>query len=454
MVATHKPPASQEKTWDGDAAVGRLRKWASSDGSGKKEAVDWAKYRKGFATYDPGNADSFGGYHYPHHDIEGGKFVVVRAGVRAAFQRASQQNDGAAKSHLQPHREQFGFGQRMLGTFTAFKDLTGAWRWLSVTTNKFKDLEGEIFSEKAHQQYVAYADEHNEYPELWLWHVEGSRMGQADFVDYCDGFVVHSGVFDDDMQDAAERLANTKGLAVSHGYYYEEDDKEDGIYEWYRTFEISPLPAQRAANVWTHFLVDSKEVVMPLTPEKRQFLVGVLGEDKTAELEERAGQMGKQLEGSGIEFKDLVGEAPAAPEGESGDPKPADETKGDAEPPPEAPEALTAEAVKAIIEEAVAPVKEAVSTAIAEAVDPLKERLAKLERSDEEKLSDLMSPRRKAQEGKRPSQSDETKVEGEDVDNIVNPNPADPVQPYLDDLRLGQVTQSTGRVPQPQGAAE
>jgi len=72
-------------SWDGPAAENRLAKWASSDGSGDKDKMDWAKYRRGFAWYDSSNPDAFGSYKLPHHDIEDGKFVVVWGGVAAAM---------------------------------------------------------------------------------------------------------------------------------------------------------------------------------------------------------------------------------------------------------------------------------------------------------------------------------------------------------------------------------
>lgn len=72
-------------SWDGPAAVERLKKWASSDDSGAKDKMDWAKYAKGFAWYDRANKEDFGSYKLPHHDIQGGKFVVVWGGVRAAM---------------------------------------------------------------------------------------------------------------------------------------------------------------------------------------------------------------------------------------------------------------------------------------------------------------------------------------------------------------------------------
>src|SRR5262249_6417996 len=72
--------------WAGAAARDRLAKWASSDGSGDKDKMDWAKYRRGFAWYDSSSPEEFGSYKLPHHDVKDGKFIVVRAGVHAAME--------------------------------------------------------------------------------------------------------------------------------------------------------------------------------------------------------------------------------------------------------------------------------------------------------------------------------------------------------------------------------
>lgn len=71
--------------WDGTAAKDRLAKWGSSDGSGDKDKIDWAKYRKGFAWYDSDNAESFGAYKFPHHDVKDDKLTLVWGGVKAAM---------------------------------------------------------------------------------------------------------------------------------------------------------------------------------------------------------------------------------------------------------------------------------------------------------------------------------------------------------------------------------
>lgn len=98
--------------WDAAAAEKRLRDWATG-GDGK---VDFAKYREGFAWYDAANAETFGAYKLPHHDISGGKLVVVRGGVIAAGNAMSGSRGGvdipegevaAVKAHLAKHYAQF-----------------------------------------------------------------------------------------------------------------------------------------------------------------------------------------------------------------------------------------------------------------------------------------------------------------------------------------------------------
>lgn len=86
-VIPHESPEAKDDSpdWDGDAARDRLAKWASSDGSGDKDTIDWAKYRRGFAWYDSDNAENFGSYKFPHHDIKNDKLTVVWGGVKAAM---------------------------------------------------------------------------------------------------------------------------------------------------------------------------------------------------------------------------------------------------------------------------------------------------------------------------------------------------------------------------------
>jgi ATP-dependent Clp endopeptidase proteolytic subunit ClpP len=115
-VQYHAYPKRDDDSWDGPAAVGRLRKWASSDGSGSKEKMDWAKYRNGFAWYDEKNAEDFAAYNLPHHDVVDGAIVTSRKGTIAAGNAVQgsrggtsipESELGAVKAHLAKHYKQF-----------------------------------------------------------------------------------------------------------------------------------------------------------------------------------------------------------------------------------------------------------------------------------------------------------------------------------------------------------
>lgn len=84
------PVAPRGKRWDGAAAARRVARWASSDGSGAKDKMDWGKYRQAFLWYDPERQENFSSYKGPHHDVIDGRLRVVRSGVIAAAQRLMQ----------------------------------------------------------------------------------------------------------------------------------------------------------------------------------------------------------------------------------------------------------------------------------------------------------------------------------------------------------------------------
>ena len=77
------PLSDRGRVWDATAASGRVRKWASSDGSGDKEKMDWKKYQKAFFWYDSTMADGFGGYKLGFADILDGTLTAAWRGVTA-----------------------------------------------------------------------------------------------------------------------------------------------------------------------------------------------------------------------------------------------------------------------------------------------------------------------------------------------------------------------------------
>lgn len=100
-----------EGTWDADAEEKKVRRWASSDGSGDPDKINWSKYGRAFAVIK-GEGNKLGDFGFLHHVVRDGKLVLHRQGVQAAWgaargARAGQPN-AEAQGHLQPHRETLG----------------------------------------------------------------------------------------------------------------------------------------------------------------------------------------------------------------------------------------------------------------------------------------------------------------------------------------------------------
>lgn len=241
---------------------------------------------------------------------------TVKAKVRSAWRKA---NPGKKSEDIPAAIKE------MAGAFRAFKDAKGNWRWMTLTSNIWRDRDGEILSGAAHEANVAYTDRTKEMPDLRLWHVPGSRVGVADWIDFAHGFLLHSGTFDKGMEDVAESLSK-EAQGVSHGFYHDKNEESD-VYPWYRDFEASILPPNRAANEWTEFTADNtKEVVMGLSEDKRAYLVEHMGEERVVAIEKGLEEKEAELKAGSIDFKEVLAQAiEATPEGGA---KPADGDKG------------------------------------------------------------------------------------------------------------------------------
>lgn len=77
------PLSERDHAWGASAADDRIRKWASSDGSGDKDKMDWAKYRSVHFWYDENNDKSFGGYKLLFCDVLSSQVTAVWRGVTA-----------------------------------------------------------------------------------------------------------------------------------------------------------------------------------------------------------------------------------------------------------------------------------------------------------------------------------------------------------------------------------
>lgn len=328
------------------------------------------------------------------------------------------------------------------GTFVSYKDASGVWRWMIINTNKFKDREDEIFTEASHKEYIAAVERTGEWPELWLWHTPGTRMGQANLVDYVNGFVVHAGEYDPGFEDVAERLSKMKDLGVSHGFVFPEGDEEDKVYDHYRTFELTVCPGRRSANIWgTEFESFTKEVKMGFSDDKRKFFVEALGEERVVALETKLPALEKELEGEGVNFKDLVDDLFPDPaekkteEGEGeGSESPADEIPATEE----GGDDTTLEGRVAAVEGQLA----AIGDSIKELIASNKTMVESIGTQITQRVDEALTGRKSAPSNgsERPTESDKTKIEGDEVEaakDALDPEESGAdkaANPFIEDL--------------------
>ncbi|HUT18972.1 MAG TPA: hypothetical protein VM366_07415, partial [Anaerolineae bacterium] len=67
-------------------------------------------------------------------------------------------------------------------TWTVYKSATGAWRWLALCSWAVVDKEAEVVSEQAYQDGIAHAQKTGQYGELDLVHVDGTDVGDCDWL--------------------------------------------------------------------------------------------------------------------------------------------------------------------------------------------------------------------------------------------------------------------------------
>lgn len=215
------------------------------------------------------------------------------------------------QSYINPEKEQ--------SDLLIFKGQDGKTYWLAIFSNNFIDREGEIISEKAHKDYEMRLDmKLTPMPELWAWHTEGTKHGQADMVWYQTHNQYALGHFDDTPEaQKAISYYRKNPVKLSHGFIAPEWALKDGVYSAYNTFEISTLPPQVAANPYTSF----EEIKSMPVPEKREAFIQKLFGDKAPDVLAKVNARDDQAKelATLVEFKDF-----ASPSGEAE--KPADES--------------------------------------------------------------------------------------------------------------------------------
>lgn len=203
-------------------------------------------------------------------------------------------------------------------SLTVWKEAGGQYRWLAVYSNKFRDQDSppEIISEKSHMTFTQLVDDGIvPYPELWHWHIPGTRWGVADWMAYADGFALASGTVDRGHGKEAETLAASPiPIRVSHGMperFIVRNPGDPSVIDFHITTEISDLPSPAAANPLTGFQVFKEITDMALPEPKKQYLKQAgLSDDRIAEIERGLTNRAKEAQNAGLEYKETA--APVA----------------------------------------------------------------------------------------------------------------------------------------------
>jgi 2'-5' RNA ligase len=193
--------------------------------------------------------------------------VQDRAGKRqAALERAQNRTPSKRKD---------------ASAFSVFKDATGRWRWLMVSSSAYIDRDGEIVSTKALSDDCDRADLTQRYGPLRVWHVPGWDIGDCDFNAMHGPFLIESGTLRDEAFGPPLARA-AKELGVSLGFYHPKTQPdEEGVYHQIFRFERSILPWDSASNLFTGFNILRKETDME--DKKKNFLQRLFGGDAKAE---------------------------------------------------------------------------------------------------------------------------------------------------------------------------
>jgi hypothetical protein len=140
-------------------------------------------------------------------------------------------------------------------SLSVFKDASGRYRWILLSSTAHRDRDGEIVSTKALAQDVIRADADKDYGPLRWWHIPGADIGDCDFNALSGRMLVESGTFRSEVIGEAVYKAQDS-LQASLGFRHPitEPDHEK-VYHNIRRFERSLTPRGRAANPFTMLVV-------------------------------------------------------------------------------------------------------------------------------------------------------------------------------------------------------
>ena len=272
-------------------------------------------------------------------------------GYRKAYNAAKKNGDDLS-SYPTPDdmKKSLGLKEYTDNSLFIFKQSNGQSRWVTFSSNAYRDRDKEIVSTKALEADCARADKEGDYGPLRWWHVgkpdpfaklpgAGADIGACDYNAMHGRILVESGTFGNERIAEAIK-SKAQELQVSIGYFHPltEPDSE-GVFHTIRRFERSLLPKGRASNPWTSMLVVQKEGENMLAEKIKALKLLLGGDDELVQtILDSAEKAEKQAIESGVAFKedeqsepDPTPEAPAQPAAEVVEAKAEDEAESESQ---------------------------------------------------------------------------------------------------------------------------
>lgn len=284
--------AGGSKDADGRTTPRSLRHFPVKDASGKPDA---AHVRNALARI-------------PQSGVSAGAKSAALSRARAMAKKlgvevAAEKSLGGSVRDMITNFIELVRGTDDVGNVIGLKEVDGRTRFMCTYTNCFKDKEHSIFATAAHKGYEQWVERTGAYPELWIWHTPGTRLGVADWVAESDGILFASGLIDEGQELRAYGLAAEKDLAMSHGYLY--GNVIGDVIQSYRSYEMSLLPRANAANEATTFqLLGEKD--MSFTDAHKAYLIdkGLYTAEEVTQLEQGAAEFRQHMQKLGVDMKD------------------------------------------------------------------------------------------------------------------------------------------------------
>ena len=208
----------------------------------------------------------------PDHGLMGSAWAALHSGFRGNPYQGPNKAEALAKLKKLYASEQMDVPATKDAAFAVFKDSSGGYRWVMLSSNSFRDRDHEIVSTKALHADVARADNDKRYGPLRWWHVgvpfgPGLDLGDCDFNAMVGKMLVESGTFRSPAIASAhrqQRRTNCKGASALPTPLMNPITK--GCSGIFGRFERSLVPRGKAANPFTQLYV--QEISMDETKIK------------------------------------------------------------------------------------------------------------------------------------------------------------------------------------------